>query len=82
MWSHAGQGVIGTLHVVAIPGANQQRILSQVQTYLKEGGVTSVTAQVETQGVRHGADRPLEVAGPEAFSDAYAEGGLTDIKAI
>jgi cation diffusion facilitator family transporter len=82
VWSHAGQGVIGTLHVVAIPGANQQRILSQVQTYLKEGGVTSVTAQVETQGVRHGADRPLEVAGPEAFSDAYAEGGLTDIKAI
>ena len=81
-WTHAGQGVNGTMHVVVVPGANQQRILSQVQTFLKDGGITSSTVQVEAQGTHHATNRPLDVAGPEAFSEQYDGGGLTDIHSI
>eukprot|EP00039_Didymoeca_costata_P015749 m.272977 g.272977 ORF g.272977 m.272977 type:complete len:770 (+) comp16276_c0_seq41:172-2481(+) len=51
-WSHGGQGVIASLHVVVLPGSNQQKILNQVVACLKDIGISNLTVQVESQGTR------------------------------
>ncbi|CAG5135470.1 unnamed protein product [Candidula unifasciata] len=48
-WYHTATKVYGMIHVQAWPLAQEQRIIAQVTSLLKEAGVLSVTVQVEKQ---------------------------------
>ncbi|BFZ02223.1 hypothetical protein BsWGS_05262 [Bradybaena similaris] len=48
-WYHTATKVYGMIHVQAWPLAQEQRIIAQVTSLLKEAGVISVTVQVEKQ---------------------------------
>eukprot|EP00040_Diaphanoeca_grandis_P017590 m.92017 g.92017 ORF g.92017 m.92017 type:complete len:776 (+) comp26517_c0_seq2:141-2468(+) len=52
VWTHEGQSMIGTLHVIVLPHSNEQRILNQVLTLFKDTGITNLTIQIESQGTR------------------------------
>lgn len=52
MWEHAKGVLIGSLHVVVVPGSNEQRVLNQVTALFKDIGITNLTVQVEAQDTR------------------------------
>jgi len=86
MWSHTGAGAMGSLHVVVVPGANQQRILGQVTAFLKDKGVAPLTVQVEAQGVRFTTRRSSQQSSDATMITAnqhnLLEGALSDVKSI